>query len=67
MPRSRNLLLRHLFFAVTLISVVLGVPACKRNADGQLPVASGEAIKAQRETVKGFAVVRAYRSNARMR
>ena len=60
MPRSRNLLLRHLFFAVTLISVVLGVPACKRNADGQLPVASGEAIKAQRETVKGFAVVRAY-------
>ena len=36
----------------------LCLPACKRTPGGDLPQAGGEAIKTQREAVKGFAVVR---------
>ena len=60
MPHSRIPLLHSLFTALLLTSLLFGLAACKRNAEGQLPTASGEAIKAEREAVKGFAVVRAY-------
>ncbi|WP_347247212.1 alpha-2-macroglobulin [Thermomonas sp.] len=60
MPRSRIPLLRSLLTAVLLANLLLGLAACKRNTEGQLPTASGEAIKAERAVVKGFAVVRAY-------
>lgn len=33
---------------------------CQRNVGGDIPVAGGEAIQAQREAVKGFVVLRAY-------
>ena len=38
----------------------LCLPACKRTPGGDLPQAGGEAIKTQREAVKGFAVVRSW-------
>ena len=44
---------------VALVALVL-VAGCKRNETGQLPGASGEAIQAQREEVKGFALLRAW-------
>jgi hypothetical protein len=43
-----------------VLSVVLALPACKRDADGQLPEVSGEKIAAKRETVKGFGLIAAY-------
>ena len=60
MPRTRIPLLRSLLTAVLLANLLFGLSACKRNTEGQLPTASGEAIKAERTAVKGFAVVRAY-------
>lgn len=52
--------LRTLLALSLVLLLAVGLPACKRNTDGQLPTAGGEAIHAQRETVKGFAVVRAW-------
>lgn len=40
--------------------LVFGFAACKRGDKGQLPQASGEAIKAQPEKVQGFALASAY-------
>ena len=47
------------------LSTVGGLVACKRDASGQLPEISGEAIRATREAVKGFAVVRTYPDQGR--
>ena len=47
------------------VSLATGLTACKRDKTGQLPASSGEAIQATRETVKGFAVVRAYPDQGR--
>lgn len=54
----------------TRVRGVLGIAAlvllatlaagCKRNESGQLPQPSGEAVQAQKEAIKGFALVRAY-------
>jgi len=52
--------LRHALASLLLLSLVAVLPACKRDPSGQLPAASGEAIQAKREVVKGFALVRAY-------
>ena len=40
--------------------LALAPAACKRDPGGELPAAGGEPIRAQRETVQGFAVVRAW-------
>ena len=45
---------------IALTLATLLSPACKRNETGQLPAVSGEAIKAKREVVKDFALLRAY-------
>ena len=60
MMRPRIPALRTLLTTLLLLALALGLPACKRDPDGQLPVAGGEAIKAQREAIKGFAVARAW-------
>ncbi|QNN46891.1 alpha-2-macroglobulin family protein [Thermomonas brevis] len=60
MMRPRTSPLRALFALLLSATLALGLPACKRDPGGQLPAAGGEAIKAQREAVKGFALVRAF-------
>lgn len=60
MIRFRSAALRAAMMLLAAWMLVLGLPGCKRNPTGQLPVAGGEAIQARRETVQGFAVVRAY-------
>ncbi|KOR46368.1 hypothetical protein ADT25_07050 [Xanthomonas oryzae] len=45
---------------VVLLAVAIGAVACKRNESGQLPAASGEAIKADTQAITGFALARAY-------
>ncbi|MGV7196837.1 alpha-2-macroglobulin family protein [Xanthomonas axonopodis] len=45
---------------VVLLTVTIGAVACKRNESGQLPAASGEAIKADKQAITGFALARAY-------
>src|SRR5690606_17553228 len=60
MMRPRTSPLRALFALSLSAALALGLPACTRVPGGQLPVAGGEAIRAQREAVKGFALVRAY-------
>ncbi len=48
------------------LSMAAGLVACRRDhAAGQLPANSGEAIQANREVVKGFAVVRTYPDQGR--
>ena len=49
--------MRWVMVALTALALVAG---CKRNETGQLPGASGEAIQAQRDEVKGFALLRAW-------
>ena len=46
------------FFVSMFLLLALG--ACKRNETGQLPEPSGEPIKTQKETIKGFALASAY-------
>ncbi len=46
--------------AALVLAAVALFAGCKRNDSGQLPGASGEAIQAKREEVKGFALVRTY-------
>ncbi|GAA5072572.1 alpha-2-macroglobulin family protein [Lysobacter panacisoli] len=47
------------WLGVVALSLLL-LAGCRRDADGQLPAVSGEAIKAQREAVQGFALLAAY-------
>lgn len=60
MMRPRMAPLRTLSALLLSAALAFGLPACKRDPHGQLPVAGGEAIEAQRASVKGFALVRAY-------
>ncbi|WP_454830571.1 alpha-2-macroglobulin family protein [Pseudoxanthomonas wuyuanensis] len=46
------------FFVLALFAVLAG--GCKRNESGQLPAASGDPIKAQREEMKGFGLASIY-------
>ena len=52
--------LRILFAMGLALALAAGLGACKRDPNGQLPAAGGEAIQARQEAVKGFAVVRAW-------
>lgn len=52
--------LRGALTVMLMGALAVGLPACKRNPSGELPAASGEAIQAKREEVKGFAIVGAY-------
>lgn len=56
---GNRMLKRIRWAAVTLVALAL-VAGCSRNETGQLPGASGEAIQAKQEEVKGFAMLRAY-------
>ena len=49
---------KHMRWAVITLLALATVAGCKRNEGGQLPGASGEAIQAKQEEVKGFALVR---------
>ncbi len=49
--------MRWVMVALAALALVAG---CKRNETGQLPGASGEAIQAKQEEVKGFALVRTW-------
>lgn len=60
MMRQGSSPLRTLLAALLLATLALGLPACKRDPGGQLPEAGGEAIKAERAAIKGFAVARAW-------
>src|SRR5690606_21771682 len=51
---------RILFAMGLALALAAGLGACKRDPNGQLPAAGGEAIQARQEAVKGFAVVRAW-------
>ncbi|MBB3824330.1 hypothetical protein FHR50_000480 [Xanthomonas arboricola] len=51
---------RRMLLWVVLLTVTIGAVACKRNESGQLPAASGEAIKADKQAITGFALARAY-------
>lgn len=51
---------RRMLLWVVLLGAAIGAVACKRNESGQLPVASGEAIKADKQAITGFALARAY-------
>ncbi len=51
---------RGLFATGLLAMLLVGLPGCGDRSTGQLPEVSGEAIKAKREEIKAFAVVRAY-------
>ncbi|CAD7738377.1 Alpha-2-macroglobulin [Xanthomonas hydrangeae] len=51
---------RRMLLWVVLLTVAIGGVACKRNESGQLPTASGEAIKADKQAITGFALARAY-------
>jgi len=44
--------------------LLLALAGCERNRTGQLPEVSGEAIRAERETVDGFGLVRAWPDQA---
>ncbi|WOB48502.1 alpha-2-macroglobulin family protein [Xanthomonas hydrangeae] len=51
---------RRMLLWVVLLTMAIGGVACKRNESGQLPTASGEAIKADKQAITGFALARAY-------
>ncbi len=55
--RNRVLWTRWFMFAGLALMTLAG---CRRDADGQLPAPSGEAIQAKAEAVKGFVLVAAY-------
>lgn len=59
--RNRNLVMAAAVVRCLLVLLlVLGIAACKRSPQGQLPEVSGEPVKAQRAQVQGFALVRAF-------
>ena len=60
MDRVRTGALRAVAILLAAVALAVGAPGCKRNASGQLPVAGGEAIQAQRDAIRGFGIVRAY-------
>src|SRR3546814_2803084 len=43
-----------------VLLLAIGLAACERSPQGQLPETSGEPVKAERAQVEGFALVRAY-------
>ncbi|CAG2086230.1 alpha-2-macroglobulin family protein [Xanthomonas arboricola pv. juglandis] len=51
---------RRMLLWVVVLCVAIGAVACKRNESGQLPAASGEAIKADKQAITGFVLARAY-------
>ncbi|MCF5926569.1 alpha-2-macroglobulin family protein, partial [Xanthomonas perforans] len=51
---------RRVVLWAVLLAVAIGAVACKRNESGQRPAASGEAIKAEKQAITGFALARAY-------
>jgi alpha-2-macroglobulin len=51
---------RHGSVLAGLVLVLSLLPGCSNKETGQLPEVSGEAIKAKREEIKEFTVVRAY-------
>lgn len=55
---DRSIGLRRLAVGFMLVAAL--VAGCKRNEGGQLPAPSGEAIVAERATVEGFGLVRAW-------
>jgi len=57
---DRRAQVAHRIGVLLMIAMTLALPACKRNPGGQLPEASGEAIAARKDEVKGFALVGAY-------
>ena len=57
---SSGRMLRHAMALLLGVALATGTGACKRDPGGQLPAASGEAIQAKREAIKGFALLRAY-------
>ena len=57
--------LRGMLVLAMAWTATCGLVACKRNTSGQLPAVSGEAIKAKREAIKGFALVGAYPDQGR--
>ena len=57
---SMGRVLRHAMALLLGVALATGTGACKRDPGGQLPAASGEAIQAKREAIKGFALLRAY-------
>ncbi len=60
MTHSRHSLTCRVLGLLLAAACVIALPACKRSSTGQLPTAGGEAIHAQRDAVKGFAVVRSW-------
>ncbi len=60
MMRLRSGALGAVATVVLALALITGLPGCKRNVGGQLPVAGGEAIQAERDAIKGFDIVRAY-------
>jgi uncharacterized protein YfaS (alpha-2-macroglobulin family) len=64
--RKRNLVVATAVARwIFVLLLAVGLVACKRNPQGQVPEASGEPVKAQREQVKGFALVRAWPDQGR--
>lgn len=60
-PSSRRLPGRMMRSLVAVVmAATLLCAGCKRDADGQLPAVSGEAVQGKREAVLGFALVAAY-------
>ncbi|UYB51335.1 alpha-2-macroglobulin family protein [Xanthomonas sp. AM6] len=58
--RQRHFLRAGLLGTFLLLGLALALGGCKRNESGQLPDASGEPVKGQKEAMKGFGLVRAY-------
>ncbi|HVI57686.1 MAG TPA: alpha-2-macroglobulin [Luteimonas sp.] len=64
--RKRNLVVATIVAkGIFVLLLATGMVACKRSPHGQLPEASGEPVKAQREQVKGFALARAWPDQGR--
>ncbi len=60
MMRARTFSPARLLALLLLGLLATGLAGCKRNPGGQLPASGGEAIKAERAVIKGFAVARAW-------
>ncbi|WP_284568760.1 alpha-2-macroglobulin family protein [Xanthomonas graminis] len=58
--RQWRLVRAGLLSTFLLLGLALALGGCKRNESGQLPDASGEPVKGQKEAMKGFGLVRAY-------
>src|SRR3546814_3200665 len=59
--RERNFVVAAAVARWTVVLLLaIGLVACERSPQGQLPEASGAPVKAERAQVEGFALVRAY-------